>query len=265
MAQSKLCQVAGVLRERPPVPALRGHVHRIWINDVPGPMDLEIVPDGCIDIYWTGRELRIAGPNTKVLAARVGGAATLVGIRFRPGVAYRWLRVSATELLNAHPPLEAFWGRQTAVQLTAMLADAERPALAAAILEQALLERSHLVGPPDPIARATVAAVMLEPPTIVRSLTEEFGWSERTLRRRCNEAFGYGPKTLERILRFQRFLRLLDQASGVRLPALAVEAGYADQAHLAREVRRLSGQSPSKLMTELQCRVGRFVQDAEAA
>jgi len=86
---------------------------------------------------------------------------------------------------------------------------------------------------------------------IVRGLIEEFGWSERTLRRRCQEAFGYGPKTLERILRFQRFVRLLSNGR-VPLSVLAIEAGYADQAHLAREVRRLSGQSPRTLMSELQ-------------
>jgi AraC-like DNA-binding protein len=38
----------------------------------------------------------------------------------------------------------------------------------------------------------------------------------------------------------------------VPLAVLASEAGYADQAHLAREVRRLSGQSPTELIAELQ-------------
>ena len=49
---------------------------------------------------------------------------------------------------------------------------------------------------------------------------------------------------------FQRFLALLPTARAP-LADLAAEAGYADQAHLAREVRRLSGQSPSGLMAEL--------------
>ena len=55
----------------------------------------------------------------------------------------------------------------------------------------------------------------------------------------------------ERILRFQRFLRLLSNGRAP-LSALAVEAGYADQAHLAREVRRISGRSPGALISELQ-------------
>jgi AraC-like DNA-binding protein len=110
------------------------------------------------------------------------------------------------------------------------------------------------VAPADPIIGATVAAAARERADtkgIVRGLIDEFGWSERTLRRRCLDAFGYGPKTLERILRFQYFLRLLAR-DRTPLSVLAIEAGYADQAHLAREVRRLSGQSPGKLMSELQ-------------
>ena len=109
------------------------------------------------------------------------------------------------------------------------------------------------MAPADPIVSATAAAAAKESPStngIVRGLTDEFGWSERTLRRRCRQAFGYGPKTLERILRFQRFLRFLSNGRAP-LAVLALEAGYADQAHLAREARRLSGQSPSALMSVL--------------
>jgi AraC-like DNA-binding protein len=245
----KLCQVAGILRERLPASALRRHVDRVWINELYGPAELEVVPDGCIDIYWTGSRLQIAGPNTQIVTATTTSAANLVGARFQPGVAARWLGVSAAELLNTHPPMEDIWDRRSTARLSDKLAHAKNAAAAAAILEQSLIDRLHQVAPADPIISATVAAAAKEDPSpkgIVRGLIDEFGWSERTLRRRCQEAFGYGAKTLERILRFQRFLRLLSNGRAP-LSVLAIEAGYADQAHLSREVRRLSGQSPSTL------------------
>jgi AraC-like DNA-binding protein len=71
------------------------------------------------------------------------------------------------------------------------------------------------------------------------------GLSERQLRRRFVDAVGYGPKTLARILRFQRFLALA--GSGEDLARLALAAGYADQAHLTRETRRLAGRTPLEL------------------
>lgn len=247
-------QVAGVFRERVPAAALRRHVDRIWINEIRRPAALDIIPDGCIDIYWTGSGLQVAGPNTEVLTVVLAGAADLAGVRFRPGVAGRWLGIPATELLNRHRPLEDFWGRLKTAELCHRLGEARTAAAAAATLEEVLVERLPRVAPADPMIDATVAAIA-GPRALRRGVVAElvagFGWSERTLRRHCHEAFGYGPKTLERILRFQRFLRLLSSRRA-SLAVLAHEAGYADQAHLAREVRRLSGQSPGRLMADLQ-------------
>ncbi|MBO1418112.1 helix-turn-helix domain-containing protein, partial [Streptomyces sp. FH025] len=48
-----------------------------------------------------------------------------------------------------------------------------------------------------------------------------------------------GPKTLARILRLQRALGLA--RAGVPLADTAARTGYADQSHLAREVRELAG------------------------
>jgi len=250
----RLSEVVGIFRQRTPAAVLSRHVDRVWINELRGPTALDVVPDGCIDIYWTGGGLQIAGPNTEVVTLTMLGAAKLAGVRFHPGVAGRWLGVPATELVNRHQPLDEIWDRRAVDALSDRLAHTPGAAAAAIELERALMTRLPGVAPADPIVEATVAALGGEgrsTNSVVSELIAEFGWSERTLRRHCHEAFGYGPKTLERILRFQRFLRLLPTARAP-LAVLANEAGYADQAHLAREVRRLSGQSPSGLMAELQ-------------
>ena len=76
------------------------------------------------------------------------------------------------------------------------------------------------------------------------------GLSERQARRRFQEHVGYGPKTLQRILRMQRVLWLLSRPSPPRsLASLAQAAGYADQAHLTREMRELTGKLPTALVT----------------
>jgi AraC-like DNA-binding protein len=87
----------------------------------------------------------------------------------------------------------------------------------------------------------------------VAALGDALGISERQLRRRFADAVGYGPKTLARVLRFQRFLALAagdDPAGSARgdLAGLAYAAGYADQAHLTRECRQLSGRTPAALL-----------------
>ena len=90
------------------------------------------------------------------------------------------------------------------------------------------------------------------------------GIGDRQLRRRFLDAVGYGPKTLERILRFQRFLML----EGTDLARLALDAGYADQAHLTRECTRLAGPAAGRAAgrgRRARRREVRFVQDGRAS
>jgi transcriptional regulator GlxA family with amidase domain len=72
--------------------------------------------------------------------------------------------------------------------------------------------------------------------------------SARQLRRRFADAVGLRPGQLRAVLRLQRFLALAPAASAGELARLAAEAGYADQAHLARDARRLGGAPPSALL-----------------
>jgi AraC-like DNA-binding protein len=72
---------------------------------------------------------------------------------------------------------------------------------------------------------------------------------DRQLRRRVEERFGYGPAILRRVLRLQRMLALAARHRG-SLADLALAAGYADQAHMTRECRRLTGLSPVRLLEE---------------
>ncbi|WP_442934536.1 helix-turn-helix domain-containing protein [Micromonospora sp. CPCC 205546] len=73
------------------------------------------------------------------------------------------------------------------------------------------------------------------------------GLDPRALHRRCRHLFGYGPKTLARILRMGRALALA--RAGVPLAEVAVRCGYADQAHLTRDVRDLAGVPPMTLLS----------------
>ncbi|RSD14922.1 helix-turn-helix domain-containing protein [Amycolatopsis eburnea] len=66
--------------------------------------------------------------------------------------------------------------------------------------------------------------------------------SERRLRRRFVQAVGYGPATYLRVSRFQRAVALAPHAPN--LASLAASAGYADQAHLSRDCRALTGLTP---------------------
>jgi AraC-like DNA-binding protein len=176
----------------------------------------------------------VAGPDTAAHLAPLAPGNRMVGIRFAPGVADTVLGVPLDGLCNQRVPLTELWG-PVAEEMSERVAAAARPELALVDLV-----RERITGRPDPTASAIASRLEFARGTgVVSDLATELGLSERHLQRRCRRAFGYGPKTLHQVLRFQRALRLA--RGGGRLADVAAVVGYADQAHLARETRRLAG------------------------
>jgi AraC-like DNA-binding protein len=238
-------QFAGIYREWAPHASLREHVRCLWINDLSKSRNecLQVVPDGCVDIVWTGETLSIAGPDTLPILARMPRRAIFVGARFHPGAASAWLRQPLSEIVNVRVPLDEFWG-DDATRLRDRVAAGRSAKQVAEDLEAFLVGRLAAVGPADPriaFLRRAAGDNCMPAGRRLDDLAADVGMSERTLHRRCLDAFGYGFKTLDRVLRFQRFFRLASRPESHNLADLAGGAGYADQAHMAREVRRMSG------------------------
>jgi transcriptional regulator GlxA family with amidase domain len=208
----------------------------------------DVLPDGCMDVVWTGSRLLVAGPDTR--ATRSDEARDVIGVRFRPGAGGAALGLPACELLDARVDLEDVWG-VAARELAERLAqrDSAQPERAsrlaagggAALIEAAVAARAT---PLDPLV--VEAARQVGAGESVHSVAQAVALSERQLRRRFHAAVGYGPKTLGRVMRLQRFLRAA-RASDEGLAALAAAAGYADQAHLSADARALTGRSPREL------------------
>ena len=89
-------------------------------------------------------------------------------------------------------------------------------------------------------------AALDRPHARVAAVAAELGVSARQLQRRVTDAVGYGPKTLARVLRFRR----LQALPAGPLVELALEAGYADQAHMTAEVTELAGISPVRFLKD---------------
>jgi AraC-like DNA-binding protein len=252
--QSCLAAAVGAYREWPAGGALAQRLACLWTHALPNSAmpPLQVVPDGCIDIIWTGDSLHVAGPDTEPIRESFPPGTVIVGMRFRPGAASPWLGVPASEIVNGRLPLDHFWGAD-ARRLADRLSGAPNPADAAAIMLSALGTRRPRASLIDHAAPAILAAIRRndDVPMRMLALADSLDLSERTLRRRCESAFGYGPKTLARILRFQQFLGLLRGSSEPRLAELAATSGYADQAHLTREVRRLGGLTPKRFKAEI--------------
>ncbi|MBW8481091.1 DUF6597 domain-containing transcriptional factor [Actinomadura parmotrematis] len=194
-----------------------------------GPFVQAVVPDGCVDVVWWERSglVEVAGPDTGPAPATLRPGDRLAGVRFRPGTAARVLGVPLDALRDARTPLADLWGAR-GDRLAEALAGAADPATT--------LAEAMRPGSPDPLLAPLLRELRSGS---VRRAAEELGFGERQLRRRTLAAFGYGPKTLQRVMRFQSALRLA--RAGTPFADVAHATGYADQAHLAHEVRALGG------------------------
>ena len=202
--------------------------------------DVRVLPDGCMDLIWTEGTLLVAGPDTTAKLVRTRAGDGYVGLRFASGTGPGVLGVPARELRDLRVPLETVWPQRRARELTERISEATDRATE--------LEAVAAAGParPDPVAEAVLRG--LRSRMSVTELAQELPVSERQLRRRCLDAFGYGPETLDRVLRLGRALGAA--RAGTPFAEVALRAGYADQAHLAREVRALAGVPLGRLLAD---------------
>jgi AraC-like DNA-binding protein len=237
-------------REIKPRPDLADLLVCTWVRTVPRSTRRgaqRVVPDGCVDLVWHGGALKVSGPDTEPFMSPLEPDATVVGLRFRRGVAGAALGLPASELRDARVALDDVWPRRGAEleERIGLAADATEQRR---ILEEAVLARRAQSDGVDP---AVLGAVrwLGHPGVHVRDVSERLGLSDRQLLRRFRVAVGYGPKMLDRVMRFQRFLtRARAVARGDEpLARLAFELGYSDQAHLTRECVQLSGLTPAAL------------------
>ncbi|WP_017623891.1 helix-turn-helix transcriptional regulator [Nocardiopsis chromatogenes] len=202
-----------------------------------------VLPDACADVVVTeDGGARFVGPATGAELARLSPGATVRGLRLRPSAIGPVLGCSAEALRNGEAALEDVLPSGEARLLAEQVWHGDSPELRP--------RRGF-----DARVRTALRALST-PAASVGGSAEAAGVSERHLRRLMLDATGLDPRELQRVMRLQRFLSLADSAPVQRLADLAVQAGYADQAHLSREVRRMSGLTPRALLRERRSGVG---------
>ncbi len=248
--------------ERLPVLALRQLASSVWVQQVghgAAPYEHRHVPNGAVELVCrVGSAPQVIGPLTEPLIEVLEPGTTVIGVRFVLGAFPAVAGQPASDVIGVALDAEELWGRSaTALGEAVGMAGSPQEALAAVQLH--VHERAGAGEPPDPLVSEAVRGLMPWRSTDVMSLSASLHISETQLRRRCRRAVGLAPKALHRMLRFQGFLALVQQAiSQGRAPTdggltlFALRTGYADQSHLTRECVRLTGLSPRVFLAETQ-------------
>lgn len=202
-----------------------------------------------------GLDVHALGVRERVHRKLIRGGQRVVMARLPLGAHEAVLGVQASAI-EGHPvPLEDLWGDAASRRLFERLADAPTSLDVAAILDRVIAERLSLVKRPSAQADLAVHAAAKLAHASVSEVATALRVSERNLRRVFRDTLGVGPKTFARLERFRRALGAARAHEAPSWAAIAVDAGYYDQAHLIAEFRAIAGVTPQALLGEMRAGV----------
>jgi len=237
-----------------PVAGLRPYLRCIWTLRAPAGGGIErVLPDGCPELILNRADPFVGlGPrgerNVQPLAMAVGqiaryleiepsGVVDLIGIRFEPAGMHALLDLPMHELVGSRVDLR---------HLDRPLRDAFVDAAAQGLLPLQTMLLERLAGRRS---AAALAASRLIAGGGQASL-DHLGLPARTLERHFRREVGLSPKRMSRIVRFHAVVGVLDRGARPDWTAVALDAGYYDQAHLIRDFRQFSGITPGAYLRE---------------
>jgi len=213
--------------------ALAPWIAGAWTVEAEDGHAVRTAPDGCIDIMLVANGefdgAFVCGPQRASASRSLAGRAKIAGVSLRPG-AGAILGVSAIGL-----PRD--WLSLAELGLGAALpsGDGLDPVFGW------IAERAARIDVDSRVERALARLNGAVSPPSVASVARSAGVSERTLVRLFERRVGMSPSAYRRIVRFNRAVAALRSAAADNLADLAFSLGFADQSHMARDLRELGG------------------------
>lgn len=200
-----------------------------------------------LDRGWTveGERHRSFVGGLYAHAVRVRHEGSFRGVQFdiEPPAVRAIFGVPASELSETTVGLDQLLGAD-AERWVQRLYDAPDAAARFAVLDALLLRRMADAPPsryPD-LDRAWRLLLASGGTLRIDALADALGASRRTVTTRFSDGLGIAPKLAARLIRVEAARRRLGT---VPLSRLAAEHGFADQAHMTREFRALTGRAPT--------------------
>lgn len=252
--------------EQKPTPALAQHLECLWFasetDTAPAKGALErVLPDGCLEwIFHLGAPFQrstpagewerqprsfVVGELTRFLLLRPTGHVLVMGVRFRPGGAYRFLPFSLSDFTDCTVSTGDVWGSM-GNHLEEAVLEARNNMQRQQLVEEFLLRQLVATNSRPRFEAAVKAIIRSRGQTRINEVAAGIGWTSRQLEREFRVGVGISPKAFARIMRFQNLLRLVGEGVLREWTSLALEGGYADQPHMVREFREFAGHTPAE-------------------
>jgi AraC-like DNA-binding protein len=242
---------------------LRDLVACLWVCVVRlegAPSLSPIIPDGCADVMvYDEAPPCVAGPDATTRWTTLREGTVITGIRIRPGAVRSIFGCHAGLLLNGDALLSDLAPGAGALhqRLFATANLLHRHALLEDWVRTAMLRNATN----DQAVVAACRLLAADPQLEIGEISRRFNWNVRTVHRQFRAACGYGPKHFQRIMRIQKAIRIVHATTPARLAEAAHAAGYADQSHMNRDFRDITGFSPRQYFVITRPELGAWIDE----
>ncbi len=242
-------------------PALAEAIRWCWLPawDLPPGVvsDQRSLPYPCCLLVISSDYDRLIGPTTGLSVKRLEGRGWACGVVLTPGLGQPLLAADVSTITDSYVDL-AHLRTIDAAGLIAAVHDRMEPdptnpdAIDAAVdaVESALARMVPLDGHGRLVNRIVDCVETDRTISRVDQLARRFDLSERHLQRLCARRIGLSPKWLIQRRRLHELAEALRSPIPPDLATVAAELGYADQAHLTRDFRSVTGLTPTAFLRE---------------
>jgi AraC-like DNA-binding protein len=248
--------------EHSPPDSLADLLHCLWSfeEEDASAEPQRIVPDGrCELVVHMGSPYRergapepqgrvvFAGQLTRPLWLEATGPASVIGARFHPAAARRFLDMPMGRATDTRLDLARLWMGEARNLLRELGQTHDGDARLAAVAQ---FVANRVAGTEEDATLARcVAALQDGGGTMpIQAVAEIAGIGRRQLERRFLDGVGITPALLANVFRFRRVFDAIQRDSARPWTDAAFAVGYFDQSHLIRDFRRFVGCTPSEFI-----------------
>jgi AraC-like DNA-binding protein len=220
----------------------------------------QVLPSPNVNVSYSDGRLNLTGVMSQVFSHPINGAGWVYGIKFHPGGARPFVPFDVRRLSDQSQPAVDVWPHAAGLRAAV---EAAGPPVAADDVAQLIAAGEDFLRSfeltPDPVVdtvRELTHRLLTDPS--VRRVTDvcDTGVEQRTLQRLFRSYVGVTPRwVLQRGRLHLAAERVTDHAetgTGPGWAELAVDLGYADQAHFIRDFRRVLGRTPAQYAAVLE-------------
>jgi AraC-like DNA-binding protein len=222
-------------------------VEHLWTVawDLETPVVSEVLAHPSVQLVVERDASAVAGVFTGRFVRRLEGRGRVLGVKFRPGGFRPFIGGPVSELTDRRRTLPQVFGEE--------VLDLEARALAAGNVEESFAAIQAFLRARRPVAGEAIELVgqVVERAATDREVTRvahlvaAFGIQPRRLQRLFDEHVGVRPKWVIQRYRLHEAAERIAASPEHDWARLALELGYADQAHFVRDFRRFVGETPA--------------------